>query len=356
MLYLLSLWGSAIPAALLVVGLFDRFRAKLPSHDAMLLAAGFAFGSFVLPYSGMLMVHVAVAAMLFFAWRLVDEGHSSLLAGGLIGLAITFDISVSPLVAVYAWLAATTRGRRDGIEFLIGPCVGVGAILIYQRVFFGGFLATPHGFEKEVFVHKHLFLGHFDWPDPRRLYWLTLHPLRGVLYLCPIFVLPLLSLLAPRLPDRRAILPLLVVAYFLLFNLTFDGWTGGWGAGPRYLIPATPFLFVFVAPALTRFRVLVIALIAVSMLNMLAITAVRAQFPAATFGPPSTDNPAVECLVCVRKNQLAHDPGSFNWGLRMGMKGKWSLIPPLLVIGSMGFAGLRRGRGAVKPGDSSKPG
>src|SRR5205814_8135479 len=108
------------------------------------------------------------------------------------------------------------------------------------------------------------------------LYWLTLHPLRVVLYLCRIFVIPLLSLLSARKLDRRAILPLAVIAYFLLFNLGFDGWTGGWGAGPRYLIPATPFLWAFAAPGLARFRYVAIALIVVSIVNMMAITAVRA--------------------------------------------------------------------------------
>jgi hypothetical protein len=276
----------------------------------------------------------------------LDEGRSPLLSGVLVGLAVTFDISIAPLAAVYAWLAATTRGRRALVVFLIGPCVGIGLILIYQRILFGGFLATPHGFEKNVFVNKHLFLGHFDWPDPRRLYWLTLHPLRGVLYLCPIFVIPLLSPLSARKPDRRAILPLTVIGYFLMFNLCFDGWTGGWGAGPRYLIPATPFLFVFAAPALLRFRYVAIALIVVSVVNMLAITAVRAQYPAPTFGPPGSDNPAVECLVRVRKDQLAHDPGSFNWGLLIGMTGKWSLLPPLMVMGilSAEIARTRRRR------------
>jgi hypothetical protein len=107
------------------------------------------------------------------------------------------------------------------------------------------------------------------------------------------------------------------------------------------LIPATPFLWAFAAPGLARFRYIAIAAIVVSVVNMMAITAVRAQFPGPTMGPATADNPAVECIVRVRKDQLAHDPGSFNWGLLAGMKGKWSLLPPLAVVIGLGIWSTR---------------
>src|SRR4029434_4954905 len=110
-----------------------------------------------------------------------------------------------------------------------------------------------------------------------------------------VLLIPILSLLI-RADRRDMLLPLTVVLYFFLFNLTFDGWTGGWGAGPRYLICAMAFLFAFAAPAWIRYRKLCWVLIAASCLTMLAITAYSAQFPANTFGPPSSDRPVAESM------------------------------------------------------------
>src|SRR5205814_164430 len=50
--YLTTIWGSAVPAALLVVAMYGYFlRRGMAAGDAMLLAAAFAFGSLLLPYS-----------------------------------------------------------------------------------------------------------------------------------------------------------------------------------------------------------------------------------------------------------------------------------------------------------------
>ena len=40
------------------------------------------------------------------------------------------------------------------------------------------------------YIHQGQLLGHFDWPDIRRLWWLSFHPVRGLLYCCPILIIP----------------------------------------------------------------------------------------------------------------------------------------------------------------------
>ena len=42
------------------------------------------------------------------------------------------------------------------------------------------------------------------------------------------------------------------LAFFLIFICHFNGWHGGWASGPRYLLPALPFLALPMAPVFTR--------------------------------------------------------------------------------------------------------
>src|SRR5699024_1402910 len=115
----------------------------------------------------------------------------------------------------------------------------------------------------EPFYEAHLFLGYFDIPDVRRLYWITVHPYRGLLYCCPLFALSLLALLKPdRAWLRKNVVPALIVAFFILFYTSFNGWAGGFSVGPRYAIPALPFLFLFAVPAIQRYRTIALLLIA----------------------------------------------------------------------------------------------
>jgi len=256
---LCTIWGSALPAALLVVALFRYFRSRhLTDADSLLLASGFAFGSLMLPYSGMLMAETLVAACLFAGWRLIDGDPTDIraaLAGALLGLACLAQVSAAPLVPIYL-VAAWTRRRRAIIPMLAGPLIALIVQLLYQHAAFGALLASSYSRVDPQYVHQSQLFGHFDWPDIRRLWWLSFHPVRGLLYCCPIFVLPLLALLAPC--DRQNsrwhwVVPAAVIANFLLFSLTYSAWTGGWGVGPRYMIPAMPFLMVFAPPARKKF-------------------------------------------------------------------------------------------------------
>jgi hypothetical protein len=337
-LYLLTLWGSALPAALLVMGMFSFLRQKLEQEDAMIFAAALAFGSMLLPYSGVLMVHVAIAAGLFFAWRLLEReeklcGHV-LLAGALVGIAITFDLSIAPVAGLFLVLFVPRRAPAVG-AFCIGPVIAVGLIMLYHWMVFGNPLSTSLEHQTDFYQNTHLFLGHFDWPDPRRLYWLSFHPLRGIFYLTPMLLLPVGALLVvpwSAAGIRRAALPLSIIGYFLLLNLTFNGWTGGFGAGPRYLIPAVPFMWVFAPAAYARFRRLGGVLIGISIFNMFVVTAVKGLFPANTFGPPVNENPVAECLKRLTMRQIARSLGSFNIGLLLGLPPWLSLVPPALLI------------------------
>src|SRR5262249_38281959 len=150
-----------------------------------------------------------------------------------------------PLIGLYAvlWWARRKELGRDGLHFWVGPALGVAALLALQLLMFGSPFSLTYDNQNPVFVDQGLAFGMVGVPDPRRLWWLTFQPYRGLFWSSPMLALAFVG--PGRLHGRRRMLFCLAsVGYFLLFNLAFNNWPGGWGFGARYLIPALPFLFV----------------------------------------------------------------------------------------------------------------
>jgi hypothetical protein len=169
---------------------------------------------------------------------------------------------------------------------------------------------------------------------------------------CPVLILPLLSLVAWARPSpspcsrgegrgegsssAEIVIPLLIIAFFTLFFLTYVSWAGGWGVGPRFFIPAMAFLYLFAARGFERFPIISALLIAVSVFNMLTVTSVKALFEGFDQGPALHYDPLGVCLLDFVHGELAKGPGSFNLGMLMGLRGLPSLLPLLgvwIIIG-----------------------
>ena len=340
-LYLLTVWGSALPATGCVVAIFYylRRRSGLNPRAAMLLAAVFGFGTLAFPHSGALMAHNFVALCLFTAWMLLERDTRPALVGtsALLGVAVLTEHLTAPVVGLYL-LALLLRkpSWRDVTVFCAGPAAAVGIILCYNAVNFGALFTTNHAYTPWSQESPHLLLGALWWPQPIRLYWLTIHPHRGLFYACPVLALAFLFPWGePRWRQilRDHLVPLGVIAYFLLFNMSFYGWTGGWGVGPRYLMPSIPFVFVLATFAARRWPKVAAVLALVSVSNMFTVAAVCLMVPAKDGGPPMHLDPIVECYRRLYSWQtIAMHHGSFNLGLKMGMPGLTSLLPPLAVM------------------------
>jgi len=80
-----------------------------------------------------------------------------------------------------------------------------------------------------------------------------------------------------------------VVLVWITNASVLDGWHAGWGVGPRYMIPALPFLAVGLAEAFARWPRISAALALVSILFMTTFTVVDAQSPVGT--SPIADRP-----------------------------------------------------------------
>jgi len=238
--------------------------------------------------------------------------------------------------------------------------VGGLGLLALNAVLFGGPFQLSYDTQPDLFRDESLWLGVFGLPDVRRVFWLSIHPFRGLLWACPVLILPLLSMIPRRTepagPPRWTVSPsrigaVAIMAYFGLFYLTFNGWSGGWAVGPRYLIPALPFLWTFAPTAWERFRRTRRVAVALSVALMLAVTSTLVMSPAPGSGPPPAGrDPVMEAVVFLARGEMSvnaqgvHEylPGppepqsasewdSYNIGEALGLVG-WAGLLPLLVL------------------------
>jgi hypothetical protein len=148
-----------------------------------------------------------------------------------------------------------------------------------------------------------------------------------------MFILCLLSLLgAMRAWLRANVIPALIVAFFVVFYTSFNGWAGGFSIGPRYAIPALPFLMLFAVPAIGRYRSIAVVLIVLSTVNMLAVTSYNVMVPGNSVGGPMSFDPVAECYKRLTMNWVARNDESFNLGMKLGLRGVLSVLPVVLVL------------------------
>lgn len=159
--------------------------------------------------------------------------------------ALAFAIEYQAFVICAALAAAILSSRKNwNISALLSPLIGaagpIGLTLLYNRAAFGGFFETSYNHLYHAHsqkIHETGFFG-ISWPSIEGLYGLLLSPSRGVLLCAPIVALGLFGL--PALWRRNSSL-----AYFVgvsVFGYLFviagsEIWYGGWGFGPRMLVP-----------------------------------------------------------------------------------------------------------------------
>jgi hypothetical protein len=334
---------AAFPGAMIVLAIYVLFRRELSIRDSFILAGAMAFGSLVWLYSGVLMVQLAITAAMIWTWVLISDRARAPIAwrmivtGALLGITNACDYSTAPLTALFiAYLVWRRVGWKNLALVCAGPLIALLAILAFNRWAFGHPFTTAYTIEDPAFKQPGLLFGQFDWPQWIRLYWISYHRMRGLFVCCPMFLVPLISLLAFRNWGSaftvERIFPILVVLYFVMFELTFLGWTGGWGTGPRYLIGALPFLWLYARPGFVRYRAVSLILILLSVLNMLAVISVQVLQPANESGPPQVWDPISFAWLGFVRGQIALSPDSYNLGMLMGLRGMSSIAPVFAAL------------------------
>jgi hypothetical protein len=191
-------------------------------------------------------------------------------------------------------------------------------------------------------------------PQIEALWGVTFGIHRGLFFLSPFLLLALPGYVALwRRAELRLELAVLALAplSFLLFNGSSVMWSGGFGVGPRYLVPCLPFLALAAGFGLARawalrpFRPVVVLAAAWS------VAAVWAETIGGQSYPDYTPNPLFDLSL----PKLAGGDLARNLGMFVGLSGWTSLLPlvafGLLVVALVGF-GLpprRTGRTETAP-------
>lgn len=276
---------------------FYRISLRLfPSVPAWSHAAStmtFGLGTLMLPFATMLFDHDIVAALSLCGFLILlierDAGCTlaqsaiALAAAGLVtGVSLLMGYSSVISVSLLAFCALTVaRPRWKAVFFLLGSLLPVILLAWYHLLCFGSVWATANTYQYGFFQDKEMLL--FGMFGPLRLgamVKLLFSGYRGLFYTSPVLALAFVGFwLMARGTNRHAELWLCVTMFvcFLLANSSYNNWDGGWTIGPRYLIPALPFLSLPLALLFEKFPRATSAVAGLSVTIMLLATVVDPQ-------------------------------------------------------------------------------
>lgn len=355
---------------------------SLATHVSAALV--FGLGTLMFPYGTLLLDAVPVATLSLCAFALLlslrrepggaDRAPALLFgAGTLCGLIVfmNYALILTALgLGLYALWACAPRARI--VWFAAGGVLPALALAAYHAACFDDPLTLVHEHQMDVFTTVgSRYFGMFVTPRPPVIAELLFLPYRGLFVSSPVLLLSVYGLarMAAGTGTRRAealVFAGLGLIYLLLIS-SLNGWQGGSMMGPRYLMPAVPFLALALTPAFARLGRAAALLAIPSILLMTVITAVdpqvslRFQNPLVEFYWPVATGKTVRASGFHLRGPVSVHPigvpggeievlypdtryarwNSFNLG-ELLFPGSWaSLLPLLSVIGFLGIAFLR---------------
>lgn len=361
----LSFLLSALPAAILGVLIYSASRRITPHAGPRVAAViGYALLTPVFAYANAFYGHMLAGAMLFGAFYIAWTGRKPLTPvslaaiGALLAYAFVTEYP-SFLVAgillvytVYQLYQSKTLARAVWM-IIPGALIGAGWML-YNNAVFGGPLKLGYA-DSTLWEAQHStgFLS-LTWPHWEAAWGMSFGIFRGLFVLSPLLLLAVPGFVLwfrSKKLRSEALVSLLGVLAFLLFNASSIMWWGGFSIGPRYLLPAVPFaalamVFVFAAWGNRLWMKLLTALLfAWSAAATWGMSLAGQAFP-----PDTIRNPYTGYLL---PNWLEGNVAR-SFGTILGLRGVWSLAPLILLLAALAFVGWLSSKRQVRP--SSAPG
>ena len=261
---------SGVAFVLLAFAVGRVSEGLVPDTGGVVLVT-FALGTIEGALAATTFGHVVAGALCFgsflFAWR---DRH--VLAGLLGGLALLVEYQTAIAVAVLAFYAARS-GWTSLLRYAAGVVPGCLLIAVYDWTAFG----SPFHLSYRYIANKYAVeqsQGLFGISVPR---WHSTEQVlvgdRGLLIVSPVVIVAIIGLvLLAR--DRLAEAATCAAIFFgfLLLSVGYFLPYGGVSPGPRFLVPAIPFLALGLGPAFARLPVFSTLLTAPSLIASTALT------------------------------------------------------------------------------------
>jgi hypothetical protein len=265
-------------------------------------------------------------------WPGPERRSAPALLGFFSGLAVLCEYPSLPAAGIIGagWLLSGRATPRAVAIAALCALPPLGALAHFHWAAFGAPWSTPYShLENPSFVRDIApgILG-ISIPTWDRVWGSLFAPFLGLFFWAPwtalaIGVAPLLR----RRGSARERVAVLVVAYYLVFQITHALWRSGWTVGPRYITPLVPFAVVCLGLALTRLR----SPIALGLLGGTGAASVAATGLASLVCqgfPLEVYNPLVEVVAPL----LAHRYVPRNLLQLAGVPGLWSALPVFAAL------------------------
>lgn len=364
--HLLSWLTVGFISAILCVVLF-RFIYYLTqcTITAFIGTMGYTFGTTAFAYSTILYAHQVAAAFSFIAFYLVFVTRnkktnclSSLFFSGLLaGYAVITEypnMFVWLALFVYVIILFSYNKKHIGF-FIIGSLIPAIILLIYNYLCYGN---PIHFSYFSYFVYNANIqpglketVKTISFPKLTIFYKITFDPYRGIFYYCPFlltFFPGIYFFLKKKGISKEFLFLIVVVAYFFVFNASYQFWFGGWSLGPRHLVSVLPFMvllssfFIKQFPKITTFTVLL------SFFSMIMAVSVTPETPSDRYRNPVIEfylknffnsNLSLNKLPIFTSNIFGDKFNSFNLGSILHLPSVLSLVPlyVIIIIGTISF-------------------
>jgi hypothetical protein len=358
-------WIIPVLATVITAVLLYLLLGKLGLSPAIGWLAAISFGLLtpVFAYAGAYYSHMISACFLLAAFFLArgqafQRPWRLLLAGFLMGFAVLSEYSVLLIAAIlffYAGWRLWKQGMLPRLGYVVATAAVCGAaLMVYNQTVYGGPFRLGYEYS-ELWQPQHQtgFLS-LTMPHMDAIWGITFSPFRGLFFFSPLLLLAVPGFVVwwrTRVYRAEWWVSLAVVLSMFLFNTSSVMWWGGFAVGPRYFLPALPFLALglgFGLQLVARHRsgrALGLALAAWSAVATWGLAIAGQAFPSDQIA-----NPLMEyALPNWQSGNVAR-----NLGTILGLKGITGLLPlALFLILAVIVWGVGQKRFAPAPADAA---
>jgi hypothetical protein len=305
------------------VAFFELLRLRFDPLTAVVGTFGLFLGSFTWPYATSLFAHAGTIGLLSISmWAVfgTPSPRRDYLAGVAAGVAVASEYpGVIPCAVLGLYLGFTSLPRmwRYGLGIIPAALL----ILINNYLTTGNPLTVSYGANVNFPEISTANAMGFNLPDAEVVMRLLWGEYRGLFLWCPVMLLSLLGAVELFKKDRGLAVTVIATTVLMLMQVSaFYSAFGGNSFGPRYLSPAVPAIGLAAAYGIKRWPEPGLVLMLVSVVMMLAVTAIAIDPPGDVLTP-------LQSFYAVR---LREQRFAENLGTLMGMPVWLSLVVPLL--------------------------